>query len=82
MTSHSLKKRLGHFVAFLIWASTMASIAMGSFISNEETDLFSLKRVIDTDMKLTKSLAISPISTQFIVGGSEGELKVFNYESA
>lgn len=30
MTSQLLGKRQGHFVALLIWASTMASIAFGS----------------------------------------------------
>jgi hypothetical protein len=82
MKSQLVRKGQGHFFTLLIWTSTMAAIVLGSSVLNEESELFTLKKVIDTDMKLTKSLAVSPISTQFIVGGSEGELKVFNYESA
>ena len=37
--------------------------------------------MISTDIKLTKSLAVSQGDHHLVVGSKSGELKVYNYES-
>lgn len=46
-----------------------------------ESSIYTFKTVISTDIKLTKSLAVSPQEHHLAVGSKDGELKVYNYES-
>jgi len=43
--------------------------------------VFTFKALITTDIKLTKSLAVSHSDHHLAVGSKDGNIKVFNYES-